>query len=224
MSLRSVLTRTQHVLLDFDGPICNVFSAISSVDATQSLGARLRDAGVEVPAEVYRTADPFALLRHVAAHAPHLTQATERALARLELNGVQSATPTHGLRATLDALSAAGRTVSVVSDNSVIAVDAFLAAQALRPQIEAVAARTESDPALLTPNPHLVRRAVADLGTTPDKCVLIGDSTSDVAAAHRAGTSAVALASAPDKREPLEAVGPDAVIQNLSEVVHALAS
>jgi HAD superfamily hydrolase (TIGR01549 family) len=204
--------------------MCNVFSAISCADATESLGARLRDAGVDLPPEVCQAADPFVLLRHVAVHAPHLIPATERALARLELDGVQSATPTHDLRSTLDALSAAGRTVSVVSDNSVIAVDAFLAAQELRPKIDAVAARTEADPALLRPNPHLLQRAVADLGTTADKCVLIGDSTSDVAAAHRAGTSAVALASAPDKRESLEAVRPDALIHNLAELVDALAS
>src|SRR4051794_36302643 len=38
VSLRIVLTRTQHVLLDFDGPMCNVFSAISCADATESLG------------------------------------------------------------------------------------------------------------------------------------------------------------------------------------------
>jgi len=38
VTLADVLAQTRHVLLDFDGPMCATFSAISAADATQQLG------------------------------------------------------------------------------------------------------------------------------------------------------------------------------------------
>jgi phosphoglycolate phosphatase-like HAD superfamily hydrolase len=45
----------------------------------------------------------------------------------------------------------------------------------------------------------------------------------DVEAARRAGAGSVAFAKKPDKRDPLLAAGPDALISSLRDVVAALA-
>ena len=65
---------------------------------------------------------------------------------------------------------------------------------AAAPPISAVVARTEPDTGLLKPHPHLVQRAIDRRRTTPDACVLIGDSATDIPAARAAGTAVIAYA------------------------------
>jgi HAD superfamily hydrolase (TIGR01509 family) len=221
--LSDVLARSKHILLDFDGPMCATFSAISSAEATRELGELLARHHVQVPAYLLDTADPFALLYYVAMNAPQHSVMIERALTALEVAGVKSAQPTPGLPDLLEALTRSGRTVTVVSNNSAAAVDTFLGAESLRDYFHGVVARVDPDPSLLKPNPHLLLQAATALGAPPASCTLLGDSVTDVEAARRAGAGSVAFAKKPDKRDPLLAAGPDALISSLRDVVAALA-
>lgn len=222
MSLSDVLTRTRHILLDFDGPMCSTFSAISSADATRQLGDVLHGKGLRVPDYLLDTADPFALLYYVAANAPDLGLTAHSALISLEVAGVKTAHQTPGLLDLLAAARQADCTVTVVSNNSEAAVQAFVETEGLSGYLNGVSARTESDPRLLKPHPHLLLRAAAALRAEPSACVLIGDSVTDVEAAHRAGTSSIAFANRSDKRNSLLAAGPDAVVSSLHDVTAAL--
>lgn len=221
MSLADVLAQTRHVLLDFDGPMCATFSAISAADATRQLGEHLGHYGVQVPAYLLEAADPFALLYYVAATAPHLHSTAEARLTELEVAGVKSAQPTPGLRPLLDALARTGRTVTVVSNNSAAAVKAFTKAEELSHYFHSIVARTDPDPSLLKPDPHLLLQAAANLEALPATCTLLGDSVTDVEAAHRAGTRSIAFANRPDKRNALVAAHPGAIISSLLDVVTA---
>ncbi len=111
--------------------------------------------------------------------------------------------PMPGAAAALDRLRAAGVALGVVSNQSAIGRGALT-----REQVDAVNERVER---LLgpfdvwricphapgegcdcrKPRPGLVREAAAELGVTPQQCVLIGDIGADVDAAHGAGASPV---------------------------------
>jgi HAD superfamily hydrolase (TIGR01549 family) len=190
--------------------------------ATQQLGEHLGHHGVHVPAYLLEAADPFALLYYVAATAPHLNSMAEERLTDLEVAGVKAAQSTPGLRPLLEALARAGRTVTVVSNNSVAAVRAFTEAEGLMHYFSGVVARTDPDPSLLKPDPHLLLQAAANLVALPPTCALLGDSVTDVEAAHRAGTGSIAFANKPDKRNALLAAHPGAIIASLRDVVTAL--
>jgi beta-phosphoglucomutase-like phosphatase (HAD superfamily) len=115
-----------------------------------------------------------------------------------------------------------GRTVTVVSNNSAAAVQAFVEAEGLSQYFHSIVARTNPDPSLLKPDPHLLLRAAANLEALPATCTLLGDSVTDVEAAHRAGAGSIAFANKPDKRNALLAVRPGATISSLLDVVTAL--
>lgn len=111
--------------------------------------------------------------------------------------------PMPGARAALDALRAAGLRLAVVTNQSGLAKKLFT-----RAQLRAVHARVEQllgpfDAWLVCPHddadrcdcrkpaPRLVHSAARRLGTTPQRCVLIGDIGRDVTAALAAGAQAV---------------------------------
>jgi phosphoglycolate phosphatase-like HAD superfamily hydrolase len=84
--------------------------------------------------------------------------------------------------------------------------------------VRGISARTRADPALLKPSPFLVEQAVRSLGTAPDHCVMVGDSTADIETAHAAGVPAIAYADTPEKAETLRAHGADGVIETLDQL------
>lgn len=111
--------------------------------------------------------------------------------------------PMPGARAALHALRAAGLRLAVVTNQSGLAKGLFT-----RAQLQAVNARVEQllgpfDAWLVCPHddvdrcgcrkpaPKLVHSAARRLGTTPQRCVLIGDIGRDVTAALAAGAQAV---------------------------------
>ncbi|HEX4395611.1 MAG TPA: HAD-IA family hydrolase [Mycobacterium sp.] len=222
MSLHAVLERCPHVLLDFDGPMCATFSAVSSAAATLELGELLSREGIDIPAYLLEAADPFALLYYVAANAPEHSSMAEQALTKLEIAGVSTAQPTPGLRDLLTSLANTDHTVTVVSNNSAAAVQAFLDAENLNGSIRGVVARANSDPSRLKPDPHLLLLAASELGAPPGDCLLLGDSVTDVEAAHHAGTGSIAFANKPEKRDRFLTVHPDAIVSSLLDVADAL--
>jgi beta-phosphoglucomutase-like phosphatase (HAD superfamily) len=70
----------------------------------------------------------------------------------------------------------------------------------------------------------LVQRAIDLLRTTPNACVLIGDSTTDILAARAAGTAVIAYANKHDKRDSFAAYRPDAIIDAITDLTDALAT
>jgi beta-phosphoglucomutase-like phosphatase (HAD superfamily) len=122
----------------------------------------------------------------------------------------------------LAALNARGHSVTVVSNSAQDTVEEFLRSQSLYDQVTGVVGRTKPNPYLLKPNPHLLRVAAAGLGVALSSCVVLGDSVTDIQAAHRAGTAAIAFVDHAEKEEALRAAGPDALIYDLGEVVDAV--
>jgi HAD superfamily hydrolase (TIGR01509 family) len=187
----------------------------------RQLAADARARGVHLAGDVDGTGDPFDVLRAAAAHDPAKAVIVESALRDAEVHAVATAPMTPGLMDALIALRASGHTITIVSNNSDAAVRAFLATRGLDALIDRVVARSEPDPALLKPHPHLVLSAMAANQTAAAACLLIGDSTAEITAAHRAGTAVVAYANKPGKRDALAASRPDALIDELADLTRA---
>ncbi|MET7947797.1 HAD-IIIA family hydrolase [Micromonospora sp. NPDC005324] len=127
--------------------------------------------------------------------------------------------PLPGARAALDRLRAAGLRLAVVTNQSGLARGYFSAAQ-----MRAVHARVEEllgrfDAWLVCPHddvdgcdcrkpaPGLVYAAARELGTTPSRCVLVGDIGRDVAAAMAAGAAGVLVPTPVTRPEEVAAAG-----------------
>jgi HAD superfamily hydrolase (TIGR01662 family) len=222
VTLADLLAQRPVVLLDFDGPVCAVFGGEQSApQVAQHLAALVRARGVDLPPEVVTTGDPFDILRAAATQGPRATVVADSALRDAEVRAVATAPMTPGLLKALAAFRDSGHTVTIVSNNSRAAVNAFLTTQAIRGYFAHISARSQPDPALLKPHPYLVRRAIEANRTDPTRCVLIGDSSSDITAARRAGTAVVAYANKPGKHDLLAAYRPDAVVGHLHDLVAA---
>lgn len=203
------------VLLDFDGPICSVFGGVTAEWVAAELQRRL---GLSAEHST-ETRDPFDILKLAAAEGEREAELAERELTRLEVEAVASAIPTSGSDSVMHRLTEAGHTLAVVSNNSAAAVSAYLYEHDLDDYVQVISARDDTDPGLLKPNPHLLLRAMAQLGAKAEECVMVGDSTSDIEAAQAAGAAAIGFANKPVKLASLSRSQPEAVISKIEELI-----
>ncbi len=111
--------------------------------------------------------------------------------------------------------------MAIVSNNSSPAGSAYLAAHDLGGYVHAVSAGTTPDPAKLKPEPYLVRQAIQALTADAAECVVIGDSVSDVIAAHAARIKAIGYTNKPGKVDQLRSAGADAVTDSMTAIAQA---
>lgn len=202
------------VLLDFDGPICSVFGGVTAEWVAVELQRRL---GLTAEHAVDMR-DPFDLLKLAAEDGEREAELAERELTRLEVEAVHTAIPTPGVAEMLHGLTKAGHTIAVVSNNSEAAARAYLYEHELAGYVQLLSARSSPDPGLLKPNPHLLNVAIQLLGAQPDECVIVGDSITDIEAAHAAEVAIVAYANKPGKRETLASRTPNAIAQRIMDL------
>jgi HAD superfamily hydrolase (TIGR01509 family) len=222
-TLRTILAGTRALLLDFDGPVCAVFSGVPAATVAGQLRTVLADCGpATLPEHVRRSADPFDVFRYAATLGTDEARYVEAAFRAHEVDAIRSAEPAPSAHDLIRAWHATGRPLAIVSNNSDDAVSAYLDLHNLRRYIAHVAARTTTDPAQLKPSPHLLTDALAALDTRPQAATLIGDSTSDIQAAHAAGTLGIGYANKPGKRARFATERPAAIIGSLAELVTQL--
>lgn len=221
-TLHAVLARAPHVLLDFDGPVCAVFGGTSDRAVADLLRIALGERARELPPAIVASTDPFDVLRFVSSTLSSAqADEIERLFTTLEVAAMPSAPATPGAREAITALHVTGHTVTVVSNNSEAAVTAYLDAHGMSSLVTGVAARTDSSPSRLKPHPYLVRQAVHSRRARPHECALIGDSDTDVQASHAAGVASIAYANKPGKRAAFARLAPAAIIEDMTEIVHA---
>ncbi|WP_216211804.1 HAD family hydrolase [Amycolatopsis aidingensis] len=218
-AVRQRLDRARVLLLDFDGPICAVFSGVPAEVVADQLRAVLADGGyTDLPNHVTTATDPFDVLRHAATLGTDEARYVEAAFTAHEIDAITTAAPTPGAEQLMRHWHDSGRPLAIVSNNSEAAVSAYLDLHGLRPAVDYIAARTSSDPTLLKPSTHLVDRAITALSATPADCALLGDSVTDIQAAHAAGVAAIGYANKPGKHAKLTEAGADAVTETLSDL------
>jgi HAD superfamily hydrolase (TIGR01509 family) len=213
-TLREILTRTTALLLDFDGPVCSVFAGIPATTVVSQLCVVLADGGhSDLPAELWASDDPFEVLAYAASLGETEARYVHAAFTAHELEAIATAEPTPGAHDLIRAWSATGRPLAIVSNNSTTAIHAYLDLHKLRAHVTHVSARTSPDPALLKPHPHLLTTALTALGVPATEATFLGDSITDITAAHAAGTMSIGYTNKPGKTTRLITAGADTVIR-----------
>ncbi|MBU3064364.1 HAD family hydrolase [Nocardia sp. NEAU-G5] len=206
------------VLVDFDGPICRVFSGISNRVAAQALRAEIDR---PMPASVQAASDPFDVLKFAASIGPVEAARVEQRFQLVERDAVSVAAPTEEAADVIVQLRRLGHRLAVVSNNSDSAVELYLSRRGLLGSFDGIYGRSSADVSQLKPSPFLLRRAVADLQTTPDDCVFVGDSVTDIEAAQAADMVSVGYANRPEKTASLADAGATSVIGRMGQLLPA---
>jgi phosphoglycolate phosphatase-like HAD superfamily hydrolase len=215
--LASLVRQADRLLLDFDGPVCRLFAGLPAPLVARELLERLP---TELVSSVGST-DPHEVLRRVHALDARYVADLERALSSAESRAAHSATPTPGAHQLIAAWHRSKGAVWVVTNNSPFAVEAYAQIHGLSGDLDGMSGREgAADVGRMKPHPCFVERALEDSETGPEAAVLIGNSDSDLVAAHRAGVAAVGFVDRPGRRQLLRRA--DVVVADLSEVVRAL--
>jgi phosphoglycolate phosphatase len=218
-SLGEVIARTRYLLLDFDGPICSIYAGLT--DAIVAAQLRKLIPG-ELPDAIASTPDPIEVFTYSATVSDELAARVEAEMADLEVAAVPTADPTPYVHQVIASARESGRIIGVVSNNGPRAVNAYLDRHGLSDGIRLVIARTSHDPVLLKPSPHLINEAVHGLNADPAATTLVGDSFTDIEAAHSAGVASVGYANKPGKRERMTELRAGAVITSMADLALSL--
>jgi phosphoglycolate phosphatase len=88
--------------------------------------------------------------------------------------------------------------------------------------IALIVARTSHNPALLKPNPHLINEIIRSLNADPDASTLVGDSFTDIEAAHQAKVASIGYANKSGKRERMIQLQAGTVINSMADLALSL--
>jgi phosphoglycolate phosphatase len=218
-ALGAVIARTRWLLLDFDGPICSIYAGLPAPTVAEKLRQLFVD---ELPGDIANTADPIEVFTYSATVSDEMAARVEAEMTDLEAAAVPTAEPTPYVHEVIASARESGRTIGVVSNNSLRAVKAYLDRHGLSDGISLVVARTSHDPALLKPSPHLINEAARGLGADPDETALVGDSFTDIEAAHDANVASIGYANKPGKRERMAELRAGAVITSMADLALSL--
>ncbi|MEU5547227.1 HAD-IA family hydrolase [Streptomyces sioyaensis] len=211
------------MLFDFDGPLCDVFGGLPAPQVSAELTRQATAHDPSLRAKLIETDDPMEVMRLTYESNPELGLQIERALTAAEVEAVAVAgSPTSGAVAALDAAQAAGRRIAVVSNNSAECVRSFLERHSLSSHVREVVGRAANRPDLMKPHPHSLLRAAELLEVGPSECVLIGDSITDIQAAHLAGGIAIGYANKPHKRDAFAEAGAEAITEHMEAIAEAM--
>jgi HAD superfamily hydrolase (TIGR01509 family) len=220
---RRLLGKVDALLLDFDGPVCSIFAGYPAPKIAAELVDVLQQGGATVPPDLASEPDPLEVLRRIGATGNQsATRAVENALCAAERQAAESAEPTPYGREVIVAARQAGLVVAVVSNNSSGAVTAYLTAHRLIGHVSPVIGRPYADPARMKPNPKPILQAVHILGIPPSRCVLVGDSLSDIEGAKASGVHAIGFANRPTKVEAFRSAMADVVMTSMRDLAEML--
>lgn len=212
-------------MLDFDGPVCQIFAEYSARTIVSEICTMLRLRGIRVPPELAESSDPLAVLRWIGGLADgDLLEKTEDTLRAAEVRAAHQARPTPYAHELLRAAHAGGVPVVIVSNNSAEAINAYLCDHGLGPLVTGTLGRPYGAPDQMKPNPALLLQAVAQFGGVPSDYAMVGDSVSDIEAAVAAGVYSIGYANRPGKLLRLTAAKADVVITSIEAVSISLAS
>ncbi|WP_051760673.1 HAD family hydrolase [Herbidospora cretacea] len=222
-SLQAVMSKVKYLLLDFDGPICDIFAGLPAPEVAARLRVALEESGAELPGEVHDMDDPLEVFKFSASIGDRLNVLALEILAELEVKASETARLTPGASDLMRNARRNGMSIAIVSNNSVAAVTAFLEREDLNGQVSYISARSAADPSLMKPNPHLLDQALSYLGADPSSAMLVGDSVTDMEVATLSGVVAVGFANRPEKVKRLADAGADHIVTDMRELAASLA-
>ncbi|MFB7913475.1 HAD family hydrolase [Streptomyces sp. NPDC056061] len=221
--LPEALANARVVFFDFDGPVCDVFAGLPAPEVAKQLTVLVAAKDVAAGAKAAETDDPIEVLRIAHEADGELGQEVERVLTAAEVEAVAVAgPPTPGAVEALQAAHSSERVVAVVSNNSAECVEHFLKANGLEGYVVGIVGRPVGQPHLMKPNPFPLITAAERMHTDTADCTLIGDSLTDIQAAHAAGATVIGYANKPHKAELFAEARADAITDDMHDIADAL--
>lgn len=221
--LSEVLGNARVVFFDFDGPVCDVFAGLPASQVAEQLTAILAAKDVSAGAKAAETDDPIEVLRIAHEADAELGGEIEQRLTEAEIEAVAVAgSPTPGAVEALQAVNASGRAVAVVSNNSAECVESFLKAHGLEGYVAKVVGRPTGQPHLMKPNPFPLITAAERMHIDVTSCALVGDSLTDIQAAHAAGATVIAYANKPHKAGLFAEAQADTITDDMHAIADAV--
>lgn len=210
-----MIERFDLVVFDWDGTLMDSTAAI--VRSIQSAAA---DLALPVPTtERARHVIGLGLQEALAYAVPELSlsQAGEFA-ARYRHHYLQQENQLDLYSGALELLSALGSAqvrLAVATGKSTEGLARALRATGLRDHFAALRCADQTHP---KPHPAMLQELMHELGSTPQRTLMVGDTTHDLAMAIAAGTSAVALTHGAHGVDQLRALAPAALLNSLPEL------
>ncbi|MER5964749.1 HAD-IA family hydrolase [Streptomyces sp. NPDC002057] len=221
--LTETLANARVILFDFDGPVCDVFAGLPAPEVARELTALVSAQDEAAGAKASQTDDPIEVLRIAHEADSELGQKIEQALTAAEVRAVAvSGQPTPGAAEALQAARAAGRGVAVVSNNSTECVRVFLGLHGLEECVTKIVGRPSEQPHLMKPNPFPLITAAEQMHIDVTSCTLIGDSLTDIQAAHAAGATVIGYANKPHKTDQFTEAQADVITEDMQAIADAL--
>jgi pyrophosphatase PpaX len=211
----SRLVGPEAVLFDLDGTVVDTIPHIleSFRHATADvLGEALPDdvlmhyVGVPLAAQMRYFTDDEAIAERLLASYREFNRRTHDEMARLYPN----------TRATLEILAGAGLPMAIVTSKSRMMAERAIDLFGLGGYFPVVV--TADDTPTHKPDPQPVLYGASLLGVDPARAVYVGDSPADIESGKGAGAGTVAATWGVASRERLEAVLPDAIINDIAEL------
>lgn len=238
LRLRRLLGRARAVLLDFDGPVCDLFAGRSTRPVALEIKAMAREKWNVLDPAVEACDDSHGVLQLLrdmldrrrdatldpAALDPAVLRAASDIVTRYEDEAAGSAVPAPGVPLLLDTLLGHGKRLAIVTNNAEGPVRKFLELHGMSRKFEAVCGRDPREPRRMKPDPSAVRLALECLGHTgPEAAVLIGDQPSDLGAAVNAGVGFLGYSPDHERNRRLRDAGAHAVVASHAELIAACA-
>ncbi|HRK57968.1 MAG TPA: HAD-IA family hydrolase [Burkholderiaceae bacterium] len=214
-----MLSRFDLIVFDWDGTLMDSTAAIAR--SIQSAAADLR---LPVPSLAQaRHVIGMGLADALAYAVPGLRPEQAQAFAaryRHHYAGYETQLVLYeGARELLDAISQAQVPLAVATGKSAAGLARVLSATDLAPYFLATRCADQTHP---KPHPAMLNELMAELGSTPERTLMIGDTTHDIQMAQAAGVAVVALTQGAHHEAQLKALQPDALFDSLSQVLRWL--
>ncbi|MFC5752992.1 HAD family hydrolase [Actinomadura rugatobispora] len=223
-SLKTLVQSSQAILLDFDGPVCHLFSGLPAHEIAEKIRSFLLDQGAVLPESMMSESNPLAFLGWVGLVAPHLLSDVEEIQTDAEIEAARLVEPTPGVAEMLRSATPLDLPVVIVTNNSAEAVETFLDRHLLGSSVTGIASRIKGRPDLMKPDAHLVLKGVEIAGHPAAACLLVGDSPTDMQAGIKAGVRCVGYAKRPARITELSEAGADFVVQSMESVAEVVTS
>ena len=220
--LTELVRGSKALLLDFDGPVCDVFAGHPAPVVARQVAGFLVEQGVELSPQFDDPRDPLKLLVWVGTNAPEYTRAVEDLVIAGEVTAAETSSPTPHTPQVIATVRHTGRPVAVVSNNAEAAIARYLGLHDLADLIALVVGRAYGSPDQMKPDPSPVLRATSGLGIAPEDCFLVGDSLADILACQAAGVPAIGYAKTEARGHDLAEAGAELVIDTMAELLAAV--
>nr|WP_206439312.1 HAD family hydrolase [Streptomyces scabichelini] len=219
------------VLLDFDGPICDLFGPAPTAPIAEEVKVMAREEWGVLDRAVEDCDDSHGILLRLSDMRDRTSPVplsrtpldlAHRIVTRHEYAAVASAEPAPGVEPLLDALLDLGKRLVVVSNNAEGPVWEYLKRRGLQSKFVDVCGRDPHEPRHMKPHPDSLHRALKCLnGLAPSRALMVGDQLTDLAAARTADVRFLGYTGDAERMRDMRRGGADWVVASHAPVVTA---